>query len=202
MRKINRINLDTWTQIELNENRKYNLPWVKEKLREMQSYRWGILCCYCECELKDNSYYDIEHVKPKKKFPSEKFVWNNLLLCCNRCNRSYKNDDYKNWFLNPSDTWYSFEENFDFNEECFYLTKNSNAELTCDITKLNDKDKHSFKSRLKLTNKLQKKLEFYKKNVLSNDKIIEGLKMDLMLEWELESFWNWFLERLLRNLKN
>jgi len=200
MRKINRILLDNKTQNKLNEWKEYNLKWVRETLKKMQRYEDWVLCCYCECELKDNSFHDIEHVKPKSKFKEETFNWNNLLLCCNKCNRSYKKDSYEEWFLNPSEEWYSFESNFDFNEECFYITKTNEAKITTDIVKLNDKYKHSFKSRLELMNYLQNNFEEYKKDNLSNDLIKKYIKRDFILKWELDSFWNWLLSKLINKL--
>lgn len=219
MRKINRVLLNSRTQGNLEWKKAklcealsnwitdkqikdlqkwYALNNVKSTLNNMQNYKWNILCCYCETK-NSNSPFEIEHVKPKWKSWYEKFCfdWDNLLYSCRYCNGSYKQDNYEAWFLNPSDTWYSFDSNFDFDEKCFYIAKNSNAELTRDITKLNEKDKHSFKSRLELMNILQKNLEEYKEDKLSDSVIEKYIIRDFMQRWELDSFWNWLLWKLL-----
>ncbi len=222
MRKINRLKLDEKTSDNLKEKERkllqamsewksltkikelqkwYDLVGVKRKLEKMQDFNWEILCCYCETK-KHNSPLEIEHVKPKWKPWYEKytFSWDNLLYSCRNCNWSYKQDNYEDCFLNPSENDYSFADNFEFNEECFYVTKNDNAKITSEILKLNDKWKHSFKSRLQLCLDLQKIFEEYKKDWLSKDLVKKYLRIHLKDKRELESFWNWFLENLLKDL--
>lgn len=62
-------------------------------------------CCYCESIIgKDYATYGrIEHLKPKSKFPSSCFDWNNLHWSCEVCNSSYKKDnwDYAHPILDP-----------------------------------------------------------------------------------------------------
>lgn len=222
MRKINRLDLDKKTSNNLKEKEKkllqaiydwensrkikelqkgYALTDVKRKLELMQDFDWEPLCCYCETK-KGGSPLEIEHIKPKWKPWYEKFTfdWNNLLYSCRSCNWSYKQDNYVDWFLNPSKDNYSFDDNFDFNEECFYINKNTNAEITSEILKLNDKWKHSFSSRLQLCLDLQKNLEEYKKDWLPKDLVKKYLKRDLKQKRELETFWNWLFEILIDDL--
>lgn len=72
---------------------------VKEKLKEMCNGK----CAYCESKIAPVTYGDIEHFRPKKAYNSNKtdpleypgyywlaMDWNNLLLACDRCNRTYK----------------------------------------------------------------------------------------------------------------
>lgn len=44
-------------------------------------------CMYCN----DSRGTDIEHFRPKARFPSQAFLWKNMLLACTGCNR--KKDD-------------------------------------------------------------------------------------------------------------
>ena len=61
-------------------------------------------CMYCESKVSHTYYGDIEHIKPKSKFPNLEFDWNNLGYVCARCN-GYKSDKYDetNPILNPYD---------------------------------------------------------------------------------------------------
>lgn len=61
-------------------------------------------CMYCESKVSHAYYGDIEHIKPKSKFPDLKFDWGNLGYVCARCN-GYKSDKYDeaNPILNPYD---------------------------------------------------------------------------------------------------
>ena len=47
-------------------------------------------CMYCESKITHIDYGDIEHIKPKSKYPTLKFTWSNLGFACTVCNRTYK----------------------------------------------------------------------------------------------------------------
>lgn len=78
----------------------YNGPGVKDRLMRDQYGK----CCYCECRL--DRYADIEHFRPKKEYVGTDGVkhvpgyywltcdWDNLLLSCPTCNRSYKKNNF------------------------------------------------------------------------------------------------------------
>jgi hypothetical protein len=59
-------------------------------------------CMYCESKISHTYYGDIEHTKPKLKFPELKFKWENLGFVCAICN-GIKNDKFNNTtpFINP-----------------------------------------------------------------------------------------------------
>ena len=61
-------------------------------------------CMYCESKISHTYYGDIEHIKPKSRFPDLEFNWDNLGYVCARCN-GYKSDKYDeaNPILNPYD---------------------------------------------------------------------------------------------------
>jgi uncharacterized protein (TIGR02646 family) len=60
-------------------------------------------CMYCESKITHIDYGDIEHIKPKSKFPNLEFDWNNLGYACVRCNRKHKQDKFNenNPHINP-----------------------------------------------------------------------------------------------------
>ena len=41
----------------------------------------GFLCCYCECRINETCS-DIEHLKPRRRFPLNELDYNNLLASC------------------------------------------------------------------------------------------------------------------------
>jgi len=68
-------------------------------------------CAYCDCHpLKDNSGFEIDHFKPKKKFPLDAFTYSNLFPCCNECNK--KRDEYDVLLVKPDEINYKFEDYF------------------------------------------------------------------------------------------
>ncbi len=50
-------------------------------------------CMYCESKISHVYYGDVEHIKPKSKFPELEFEWGNLGFVCARCN-GLKGDKY------------------------------------------------------------------------------------------------------------
>ncbi len=59
---------------------------------------------YCEEKILSSQFGDVEHIKPKSRFPSLKFEWNNLGFVCSRCNNA-KSDKFDDSlpYLNPYD---------------------------------------------------------------------------------------------------
>lgn len=47
-------------------------------------------CMYCE----DSEGTDIEHFRPKSKFPMTAFTWENMLWACSGCNSNYKREEF------------------------------------------------------------------------------------------------------------
>ncbi len=71
--------------------KKYNHPKIRATLINMF---WG-KCAYCESRIIHVSYPQIEHYRPKAKYPRHTFHWRNLLLACGVCNSSkYKGDHF------------------------------------------------------------------------------------------------------------
>jgi len=68
---------------------KYNTDDVKSTLYNM----YDALCCYCEERVGVVEYANIEHRKPKRKFPGSTYEWDNMHLSCTTCN-TQKGDKY------------------------------------------------------------------------------------------------------------
>ena len=51
-------------------------------------------CAYCESAIEHVDYPDIEHYRPKSKFPDLTFQWDNMLLACTKCNSKHKRDAF------------------------------------------------------------------------------------------------------------
>lgn len=73
----------------LDEKKSYKHPRNKAALVEAAAGK----CMYCESRIIDTQYGDIEHLKPKDKFPELEFEWSNLGFACTVCNNS-KNKHY------------------------------------------------------------------------------------------------------------
>ena len=73
---------------------------LEDRLLEMYSE----MCCYCEGRTP-RVQGEIEHLKPKKKFPDKTYDWNNLHWVCGACN-GIKLEQYDDAdpILDPSDT--------------------------------------------------------------------------------------------------
>lgn len=50
-------------------------------------------CAFCECIPSEGGYLNIEHFKPKARYPDSAFEWKNLLPSCAPCNGSKLNHD-------------------------------------------------------------------------------------------------------------
>lgn len=59
-------------------------------------------CMYCESKVTAVSSGDVEHIKPKSKYPELKFEWNNLGFVCSKCNRAkWDKFDESSPYINP-----------------------------------------------------------------------------------------------------
>lgn len=68
----------------------WNLDWLKESLTNLSHNK----CCYCECDIKEESkYMEVEHFEDKNHYPSKVLDWENLLPACKRCNGSKSDHD-------------------------------------------------------------------------------------------------------------
>lgn len=85
MRKINRPNCPNPSALLTD----YKHPENKKALSDASSGK----CMYCESKVNHVYFGDIEHIKPKNKYPQLEFEWTNLGFVCARCNNA-KSDKY------------------------------------------------------------------------------------------------------------
>ncbi|OQY54394.1 MAG: hypothetical protein DRR08_10845 [Candidatus Parabeggiatoa sp. nov. 2] len=65
-------------------------PYIIRALLKMSSDK----CCYCECNVTEESnYLEVEHFQPKSLYPDKVVVWDNLLPSCKRCNGTKRDHD-------------------------------------------------------------------------------------------------------------
>jgi hypothetical protein len=61
-------------------------------------------CMYCESLIAATSFAAVEHIRPKSKFPDLVVDWDNLGICCDRCNLAkldYWTDEPSLRLINP-----------------------------------------------------------------------------------------------------
>lgn len=81
---------------------------IKEALIESSSGK----CAFCECVPSEGGNVEVEHFKPKSKYPNFTFEWENLLPACRRCNGSKDDHDtdlepiVNPYIQNPSDFFF------------------------------------------------------------------------------------------------
>jgi uncharacterized protein (TIGR02646 family) len=77
---------------------RYNHSEVRSALREEAASK----CMYCESKINHIAFDNIEHIRPKSKYPHLTFEWHNLGLACPRCNVN-KSDEFDEAtpFVNP-----------------------------------------------------------------------------------------------------
>ena len=94
MRKINKPNCPNPSALSSD----YKHPENKDALINASHSK----CMYCESKITHVYFGDIEHIKPKIKYPNLKFEWSNLGFVCAKCNNA-KSDQYNETtpYINP-----------------------------------------------------------------------------------------------------
>ncbi len=139
---------------------KYNHEDVKLALRKMFSEK----CAYCESDTTHVSYGEIEHFKPKSKYPELCFEWKNMNFSCEICNgKSHKGDKFpleqeNGPIINPVDE--NPDEHFKFYydsvmDSALLIPLTDRAKTTLSLFKLND--------RMVLTNHRTKEIRLVSK---------------------------------------
>ncbi len=106
--------------------RNYKHPKIKKAIKEDSFEK----CIYCESKIVHVYFGDVEHMKPKSKFPKLKFDWDNLGYVCAQCNNQ-KNDKWDDQypFINPY-----IENPLDFlcavGHFIYHLSGNKRGEIT------------------------------------------------------------------------
>ncbi len=73
--------------------RKYDERYKADDVKSMLESIYHKKCAYCEKNIGD-SYYHIEHYRPKSIYYWLAYSWDNLLICCDKCNVN-KGDNFK-----------------------------------------------------------------------------------------------------------
>ncbi len=76
---------------------------IRSDMEDSLLTMYSMMCCYCEASTQKKQG-EIEHLRPKKKFPLRTYDWTNLHWVCGECNGSKleKYDDV-NPILDPSE---------------------------------------------------------------------------------------------------
>lgn len=90
---------DLTSEYKLNDTNVWSQTYIKLALLELSKEK----CCYCECNIKEESkYMEVEHFLPKKHYPDLVVDWENLLPSCKRCNLNKgEHDPNKEYIINP-----------------------------------------------------------------------------------------------------
>ena len=143
--------------------KKYNNKTVKASLKSMFNNK----CAFCESNITQVYAGDIEHFRPKSKFPELCFEWKNLLFACSICNgKSNKGDKFPNEneggiLINPvnENPYDFFRFEFDQVTKLFLLIPlNERAETMLKTIKLNREDLAEFRTieLMKIVNLISK----------------------------------------------
>ena len=137
-------------------------------------------CIYCESKISHIDYGDVEHIKPKSKYPYLKFEWSNLGIACTKCNRKFKNDNYdeNTPFINP------FEEDpslFIISAGAFLFQKQGNERGEITILGLGLNRAELIEKRQNRIDDLNKAIDacFRTKNPILKELALKSLKMEI-----------------------
>ncbi len=121
-----------------------NADGAEVTLQKLLSENTGQHCSYCDNLMGYSSRDTIDHFLPKKHFPCLAYVWNNLYLCCDGCQR--KGTRYSKDALRPDEPGYSFSRYFRYRRDGRLIviaedgTDRRRAEVTIEVLDLNDDD--------------------------------------------------------------
>ncbi len=151
----------------------WNKSFISEELLALSHGK----CCYCERKVGNGSVdMHVDHFKPKSLYPNEVVSWNNLMPSCPDCNRNKSNHDtVAEPIVNPcEDDPRKYFYLKDFRYKAFDTARNSKANITIDVLRLNDLSKKCI-TRFQVTSEILEKLSniniFAKENmtVLNTD---------------------------------
>ena len=70
------------------ERKRAEARYRHEEIKEVLCRMFHGKCAYCESKLTHVDFGDIEHYRPKSKWPQLTFEWENLMLACGICNQN------------------------------------------------------------------------------------------------------------------
>jgi uncharacterized protein (TIGR02646 family) len=76
--------------------------WARPSIRAGLTAETGGRCAYCDARILHVDYGDIEHYRPRARYPALVVDWPNLTIACSRCN-GHKSDHFDEAlpYLNP-----------------------------------------------------------------------------------------------------
>lgn len=140
-------------EFKKNGTNVWNIPELKEALLDIGNGK----CCYCECDIKEESkYMEVEHFQDKNTYPDLVLHWENLLPSCKRCNGSKSTHDViQNPIINP---FKDIPQNHINLKLYRFKFKDSKGEMTVDTLNLNHPERAVLK-RFEVGEKLQQVIE-------------------------------------------
>jgi uncharacterized protein (TIGR02646 family) len=123
---------------EFAEKRKnnptYTFNWKMYKGKRVDQFLRQILddmnrshCTFCDSyPLGPSAEQTIEHFRPKSKYPRLAYVWHNLFLACNVCQKA-KGEQFDKKLLKPDTEDYQFDTYFIVNYKTGKIEVNSSA---------------------------------------------------------------------------
>lgn len=176
--------------------KKYNHKDVKKSLKIMFNNK----CAFCESYITHIDYGQIEHFKPKTKYPELCFEWTNFLLSCSVCNgksnkgEHFPTDQEGGPLINPvnedPDDFFKFEYD-DITKQFLLLPKNERANTMLKIIKLNREDLAE-----KRTLDLSKIINLIMEIIQNKPEKITLLEQEFSIKDEYYAFINTIFERL------
>lgn len=146
-------------------------------------------CCFCESKFLETSHGDVEHFRPKRayqKLDSKKlnypgyywltYNWNNLMFSCEKCNRSYKRNQFPLQTETTRKTWHD-HPNLIENEDSFLINPNF-EDPSAYITFLNESP-----SAVKGNLKGEKTIEAFNLKRLNTTRLDHIKTLRLALTW-------------------
>jgi uncharacterized protein (TIGR02646 family) len=164
-----KINRPSCPNLGALSNRNYKHPDNKEALK----YASHDKCVYCESKVTNVYHGDIEHLKPKAKYPELTFNWDNLGFICAICNGN-KSDIFDETFpfVNP------YEDNpedflFALGSFIFHKGGDKRGEITVKTIKLNRPELTA--KRLETIEKLKTLIDRY---AIEDNSILKEILLD------------------------
>ena len=181
--------------------KKYNHKEVKDSLKKMFNHK----CAFCESHITHIDYGQIEHFKPKSKYPELCFDWHNLLMSCTICNsKAFKGDKFplrneNGPLINPVEeqpnNFFKFE--YDIDSRTFLvIPKNKRALTSIKILGLNRDELILLRTR-----RLSQLLELLTKALDKNPNNEHVLNDFIDLFSEKDEFYA-FIVNILNNIKS
>ena len=138
----------TWPQL--------NNKTIDHRLMSLLRQMTNDHCSFCDVfQMVAEIRGTMEHFKPKAKYPSEAYQWENLFLCCDKCQNA-KLELFDPDLLKPDEADYDFSRYFIFNFSSGRLVPNPTAALldqqraiiTLTIYGLNDGERPQARKRV------------------------------------------------------